>query len=260
MNFLLSLIDFFWSVTPNRLKVHLLQNKRNFGFLDTSKAAIKMRLESIDSLNRLKSCGKEPGTIDWIDETIKQGDVLYDVGANVGAYSLYAAGVKKAKVYSFEPSPSSFKLLMENIQLNNLSDKIIPLNIPLSSSTGLKDFKYSNISAGSASHLGLENASSGSNSFITQPVLTIALDDLIAKYQVHQPNHMKIDVDGHELGILEGARSLLSGSVLRNIQIETSTSDKNYDRIKEILFQYGYSVKKVNSHPNSKNTDIIFTK
>lgn len=256
---MLKLLDLFWSLLPKRVKIHFIQNESNYGFLDTPERRIKMRLESIDTLNRLKSCQKEPGTIKWLQTSIKQNDVLFDIGANVGAYSLYAASVLQAKVYSFEPSPSTFRLLLENVYLNKLSQCIVPFNMPLSSTSEMKEFKYSTLAAGSASHIGLEESVDTMN-VIVQPILSVTLDDLVQKYNVPPPNHMKIDVDGHELGILNGAKKVLQSNTLRSIQIELSGRDNNYKPIVEILEQSGFKIDHVNTHPNSANTDIVFVK
>lgn len=258
-HFVLRVLDFAWSLLPKRLRVLFIQSRSNFGVLDASGHEILMRVESLDSLNRLQSCHKEPETIKWLDGYVRKEDVLYDVGANVGAYSLYAAKVAGAKVYSFEPSPSTFSLLLENIHLNKLGQQITPFNIPLSSTSELKTFKYNSLSAGSATHGGLEHALS-SNQDISQPVLTLSLDDLIQRYNMQKPSLMKIDVDGHELGILEGATETLRDSGLRSIQIEMSSSDSTFEPIKKILAESGFRIDHVNAHPNSASTDIVFVR
>lgn len=256
---ILSLFDAFWSLLPKGVRVHLIQSRKNVGLLDTSKKQILMRLESRDTLSRLDSCAKEPETIKWIDSYVKKDDVLFDIGANVGAYSLYAASVIGSRVYSFEPSPSTFRLLLENIHLNRLSSTITPFNIPLSSSSDMKVFKYSSLSSGAASHTGLEQSES-TNDTISQPVLTTTLDELTTRYNIPQPNHIKIDVDGHELDILKGARKTLDSSSLRSVQVELSERDQNYEQIVSIMKQSQLRIDHVNKHPNSKATDIVFVK
>jgi FkbM family methyltransferase len=259
INLVLKLLDAFWNLLPKRVKIHFIQSKKNYGYLDTPKKKIVMKLESIDTLKRLYSCKKEPETIKWLESNVNDTEVLFDIGANVGAYSLYAAGVLGAKVYSFEPSPSTFHLLLENVQLNKLTERIVPFNMPLSSTTDLKVFKYSTLEAGSASHSGLENAMGATNE-VSQPVMTVTLDDLVQKYNVPAPNHMKIDVDGHELSILQGGSAVLQSKELKTIQIELSKQDNNYDTIVNMLKGFQFKIGHVNAHPNSTNTDIVFVK
>ena len=63
---------------------------------------------------------KEPETIEWIDG-FKDGDVFWDVGANIGVYSLYASIGRRIEVLAFEPSASNYLLLNRNIEYNHLS-------------------------------------------------------------------------------------------------------------------------------------------
>jgi len=66
---------------------------------------------------------KEPETIGWVD-SFKEGDVLWDIGANVGCYSIYAAS-RGINVRSFEPHFGNYYLLNKNIELNKMGEKIV---------------------------------------------------------------------------------------------------------------------------------------
>ena len=66
---------------------------------------------------------REPDTIAWIDG-FEPGSVLWDIGANVGVYSLYAALARDVRVVAFEPAAANFFLLTRNIALNGLNAKI----------------------------------------------------------------------------------------------------------------------------------------
>jgi len=81
----------------------------------------------------------EPETTGWIDE-FEGGAVLLDIGANVGTFSVYAAVVKKARVYAFEPSSPNFFLLNRNIQLNNINGLVTPFPIALSDESKIDSF------------------------------------------------------------------------------------------------------------------------
>ena len=76
---------------------------------------------------------KEPETVEWIS-TFNSQETLFDLGANVGVYSLLAAKAG-VKVVAFEPEPQNFSVLTMNIYLNELSDLIVPLNIAISDRT-----------------------------------------------------------------------------------------------------------------------------
>ena len=71
----------------------------------------------------------EAGTIKWIDRYINEEDVVYDIGANIGIFSLYIAKFKGANVYAFEPESQNYSILNRNIYHNDLQDKIEAYNI-----------------------------------------------------------------------------------------------------------------------------------
>ena len=79
---------------------------------------------------RVNSCHKEPETVRWVETHLKSGQVFYDIGANVGAYSLIAAKYHHGTVtiYAFEPALQNFPLLVENIRRNGCH-KIIKFTI-----------------------------------------------------------------------------------------------------------------------------------
>ena len=77
---------------------------------------------------------KEPITIEWI-KSFKKNSVFYDIGANMGVYSLYAAISSKVRVYSFEPESLNFSCLNLNISDNRFNDKIIAFPIAISDKT-----------------------------------------------------------------------------------------------------------------------------
>ena len=95
---------------------------------------------------------KEPITIKWI-RSFKKNSVFYDVGANIGIYSIFAGYVSDVKVYSFEPESNNFQILMENILANNLGGKIYPYPIGISNSSGLTTLYLSKFEKGGSHHM-----------------------------------------------------------------------------------------------------------
>ena len=74
---------------------------------------------------------KEPETLEWIDK-IEVGAVLWDIGANIGLYSVYAAKTRSCLVFAFEPSVFNLEFLARNIYMNNLSNNIVIVPLALS--------------------------------------------------------------------------------------------------------------------------------
>jgi FkbM family methyltransferase len=173
---------------------------------------------------RAKSCAKEPFTVRWLEEYVHKSEVLYDVGANVGTFSLIAALGRRASVVAFEPGYANFARLCENILLNECGAAVVPVPLPLSDAPGLLSFKYRSLEPGQSRHaLGHTPyvPRRGSSSTYIQPVCATTLDRAVADFQLPLPHHMKIDVDGSELRVLRGGPNVLRGEQLRSILIET---------------------------------------
>lgn len=174
---------------------------------------------------RARSCAKEPWTTDWLRTTVGAGDVLYDIGANVGTFSLIAARHCQARVLAFEPGYSSFARLCDNIQLNGCQHMIVPVPIPLADTTGVFGFKYRSVDPGQSRHKLKADAwrfrgPTPDAARYEQPVLAMTLDDVISTFHLPAPHHLKIDVDGAEDRVVAGARRTLKSPALRSVLIE----------------------------------------
>lgn len=169
---------------------------------------------------------KEPETIDWLNRTITPGSVLYDVGANIGLYSIYAAHLfpGSVQVYSFEPEPLNSARLNLNIASNNMSKRILAFPIGLGAINQFGVLRLSSLEAGKALHgerMVLPGEEAHQAGMITQ-----TLDQLLTTTSVFQwPTHLKIDVDGPELEVLSGASKTLENPQLRHLLIEFEEKD-----------------------------------
>ena len=94
---------------------------------------------------------KEPDTLHWINEKMVPGDIFYDIGANIGIYSLYAAS-RNIKVYAFEPESSSYAILNNNIKINSFDESIKALNIALNNTNLISDLNISSFKPGKSGH------------------------------------------------------------------------------------------------------------
>lgn len=218
---------------------------RPIGRLDYLPSKIQMHLDGSLQVMRLRSCKKEPETVDWIERYVLHGDILYDVGANVGSYSFVAAAAQKGdcRVYALEPSFSTFAALSKNVQLNRLSEVIKPLHVALSNETELTTFYYSDTSAGAGLHAVGEPIDQVGESFAAahqQPVFAYRLDDLIETFGLPVPNHIKIDTDGAELRVLQGAELTLSHLDVRSILIEVNEGLDSCSALLNLLSSKGF--------------------
>jgi FkbM family methyltransferase len=176
---------------------------------------------------RAKACAKEPWTVEWLLSDVRRGEVLYDVGANVGAFSLIAAKHVGAHVVAFEPGYANFARLCDNIQLNECAERIVPLPTALAERAELVGFEYRTVEPGQSRHQLTEarwSVEANDGEKFVQPAATMALDAVVATYGLPPPHHLKIDVDGGELRVLRGAHDVLRHSQLRTVLIEADAS------------------------------------
>lgn len=166
---------------------------------------------------------KEPETLDWLDAELRDGDVFYDVGANIGVYALYAAVLRPgARVFAFEPESLNFAELCRNAHLNRL-ENLTPCALALSDKLGLELLHVDAMEAGSAlNNLGAPSPLSwnGAGSAFRHGVLAAPLDELSARLGLPAPNLLKIDVDGIEPAILRGGEKTLRAPTLRGVLVE----------------------------------------
>jgi len=187
---------------------------------------------------------KEPDTIEWIDG-FAAGDVLWDVGANVGVFSLYAARRPEIRVLAFEPSADNYAALCANVFGNSFGDRIIPYCIAFAGTTELGVLNSPSREVGTAMHqFGKPGEGSrywkGSVSH-AQGMVGYTIDEFISRFDPPFPTHVKLDVDGLEWPILVGAPKTLRDPRLRSLMVELNLTDKpELARAKELLSDAGF--------------------
>ena len=168
---------------------------------------------------------KEPETLKWIDEYGGDG-AFYDIGANVGLYSLYFALTQSGSVFAFEPSALNLRLLAQNISDNGLEERIAIVPVALSDKNQFASFRLSMLEeGGSMSTFGELFGHDGESLSVEMAYETLgmSLDFMLESGLISEPPALlKIDVDGIEHLILRGARNALAGTTLRSILIEVN--------------------------------------
>lgn len=189
----------------------------------------------------LKLATKEPGTIKWLHENLRADDVFYDIGANVGVYTLFAAArVPRGRVLSFEPHAANFAALLQAIELNAMGDVITPICIALDAECGYGDFRYRDTLTGSTgSQIISSPIAERYPSRVTELKHFASVDALIEHGVVPPASLIKIDVDGNEANILRGMRALLMGNCPpRQIQVEVDPRAR--DEVFGLMREAGY--------------------
>lgn len=195
---------------------------RGVAALDYTREKVIVRADSRATVPmRLYPAAKEPWTVRWLEENVRPDDVLWDVGANIGAYALIGAKLGRGTtVVAIEPGYATFAALCDNVVLNRLGDAIVPLPVVLGDTTGRGTLGYHDTAAGAALHA-LDSARA---SVYRQPVLIHTLDDLVARFDLPPPTLLKLDVDGAEGSVLAGAPETLRRPELRSAIVEVEAA------------------------------------
>jgi FkbM family methyltransferase len=176
--------------------------------------------------------GFEQDEMNWVKQFVEDGDVFFDVGANIGVYTLLASRMvgKRGQVHAFEPLASTYDLLSKNMKLNQVEN--VHLNpVAIGDQVGESDL-YINAQA-ALTGLGRTNR----GIFLgVQKVPVWKLDDYAARNGIRTIDFLKIDVEGYEGHVLRGAAGLIASSP--NLIIMSELAKKNFEPL-------SFSVKEV---------------
>lgn len=184
---------------------------------------------------------EEEEIIRWID-SFNKDDIFYDIGANVGNYSLYATKTKGIKVYAFEPEINNVQLLYANLYKNGLSQQCVPLPLACDRETKIKPFYIREFTKGGAINsigrksIFLEN----DKDMFIQDTLCMKVDDAVKFFCIPLPTKVKIDVDTNELNVIEGMDKTLDQ--VKEIYIELYTQFDEHKKVIHILEQKGFFI------------------
>lgn len=186
---------------------------------------------------------KEPETIRWIDSFV-EGDVFWDIGANVGIYTLYAATKPGIQVLAFEPAVVNLHVLSRNIEMNHLDGSVQAYCLAFTNTTKLDTFHMRKTSYGGAGHNFGEPVNWRGEALdvvFKQATMGFSIDHFIAQFEPAFPNHIKIDVDGIEGDIIEGATETLRDPRLRSVLVELAPAEKLSDQnVEEVFVRAGF--------------------
>jgi len=181
-------------------------------------------------------------------QSIQKDDVFYDIGANIGTYTCFAASVlDSGQVLSFEPVPSNANRLRENLELNGLSAEVMQL--ALSDTNGTVEISITDDIIGAGEH-----AIATDNSEQTIEVETLRGDSVSDRYELPKPTVVKIDVEGAELLVLQGLQTVLRENC-RLVYIEVHP-EKITDfagsvaEVRSLLTQCGFDISEIAQRDN----------
>lgn len=198
----------------------------------------------------------EPETLAWIDSFVP-GETLWDVGANVGLYSLYAGLGGRNPVLAFEPSGFNFGLLVEHVALNDLGRFVSPFCLALGQGQPrLAHLHMRHTDAGHGSNaLGEARNTFGTfEAVFEQAIPACSVDDFRDLFSLPAPDHIKIDVDGIEVDIVRGAEKSLQAVQSLLIEIEGETGLTHIAEIEQRLAAAGlHEVTEIRTQGSGRN-------
>jgi FkbM family methyltransferase len=211
--------------------------------------------------DQLMNRTKEPETLKWIEDTLSEEGVYFDIGANIGNYTVYAGKCHpRLRIFAFEPEPCSFIQLSKNILLNDLS--AVAFLMPLSDQAQPNMFymKYSSFlgGAGQAHHQFGRTVDQEGKEFRPAHffgVHSCTVDQLVGTGIVPAPNYIKIDVDGIEDKVVGGMRSTLASEKLRGVLCEISGTESEVEKLLRTFETNGFAVVR---RPPSSSGNYIF--
>jgi FkbM family methyltransferase len=182
---------------------------------------------------------------------LRAEDTFVDVGANVGVYTILAAGVAGSQVLSFEPIPSTFFNLKRNVTYNNLQDKVELYNLGVGDKE--ETLVFSN-TMDAVNRVIIDPNFQGSTSRIS----VNSLDNILTERKI---SFLKIDVEGFEANVINGASKTLERSELKVIIMETNGLSDGYEHgqnyLHNKLLSLGFSP--YNYHPMERQLKLLTT-
>ena len=168
---------------------------------------------------------KEPETIEWI-KTFDEHDVIYDIGANIGIYTMYCAWLRPLMaIHAMEPDRRNFSRLQDNVLLNGFENAACH-NIALSNYSGIDRFYVRKAETGaSGGQIGHSKDEEGRKFDARESVwITVcSFYDFLHVFHAEEPDHIKIDVDGQEEAIIDGICSVATKKPIKSLLVEVNS-------------------------------------
>ncbi len=183
---------------------------------------------------------KEEDTVAWI-RSMSPGQVFYDIGANIGLYTILASK-QGLTVFAFEPESQNYGVLIRNLAMNKLSKKqAVAFPFCISDEQRIDTLRLSSLIAGGSCHSFASNENFKREEkewAYEQGSVSFSLDSLVFECGLPQPTHIKIDVDGFEDKVLEGASRVLENA--QSVLVEMDSANAHHMSWKDALESQGF--------------------
>lgn len=171
----------------------------------------------------------------FVLHALRPGDLFVDVGANVGSYTVLAAGAAGSDCLTIEPVPATFAHLLDNIRLNDLQSTVSAKNIACGATFDTLAFTSR---LDSVNHVVARGE-------VVNDAIEVPVAPLDALLSGRTPTLMKIDVEGFETEVLHGASDTMQAPSLLAVIMELNGSGIRYgydeDQIHERMLRWGFA-------------------
>lgn len=196
---------------------------------------------------------KQPATIAWIDGFRPDG-VFWDIGANIGAFSLYAARRGVRQVVAFEPAAVNYFVLSANCEASGLDDRITCLLAGLGAERSVRKLEVSQFApAESFSFRGKRDRPRVGR----QAAMIVSMDELVEQHALPCPTYVKVDVPGLSEEIIKGGLRTLARPEVREFHIELREESTGGQRILGMLRQCGFAPSAQTRHGGSSDWTFV---
>lgn len=254
-NAILSMIGFSGRTRIGRYLFNQILNTAMERLHEVSHDGLMLRFAAPNSLCdwRAKTFStKEPETLEWID-SFPENSVLWDVGANIGLYSVYAAKKRNCRIWAFEPSVFNLELLARNIFANGLAEQVCIVPLALSDRMGASQMRMTTTEWGGAlSTFGQKFGWDGEaiRQVFEFQTIGLSMEDAVQRLAIPKPDYIKMDVDGLEHFILKGGPAVLLD--IKGILIEVNDDfHEQAEQCQKLLSEAGLVLKE------KRNSEMI---
>ena len=196
----------------------------------------------------------------WSIELSKKANIIFDVGCNIGINSILFNQFSSAKkIYLFEPNPDALSIAVENSILNNFAEKVRIFNYCISNKND-QVMKFYSVLEGAAGSIYEDFSKTASDLKSSYNVKTKTIDTVCEDENII-PDFVKIDVEGHEFQVLEGAsKTALKGKTQFLVEMHSShllSMEENSDKVLVWAIKMNYKILYLSKMVFIKNSDLI---
>jgi FkbM family methyltransferase len=162
-------------------------------------------------------------TLEWMRRCVAIGDVVYDIDAGLGIYSVIAARYHGAVVVAFEPGYAAYKALCDNVLLNGCDGSVLALPVAVADWDGLGELRFPQGTAGQARHslsrvvAWRARRASGDEGAVRHTVRAETLDEAVRRYELPSPSHLRLGSAASAQAVTAGAARVLALDSLKTI-------------------------------------------